>query len=679
MEKEISIELQKKINNYSYNAFYLCLLLNHKGYYPWFYERYIQLCLNPSKKIKFYNKSELLLDFYNGMAEPRSMLILEELDMDHCQNLEIISYLENMIKKGFIVFTYMDEYYINKNFQDSNEHFTHDILVYGFDNYKKIFKVMGFDEQLIFHKYELDYDLFQKAFDDGLKYSLENNLKDFYLIRMKLKYGNKYNYIFNLSFFLEQLNQYIFSINNSKLKPSYYKIYNDENNIYGYEIYKYIISHLNSNSDGNTLDYRLFHTLYEQKSGLLERFNYIMNNYEFSKKENYIKKMDEYTRIVKLFENIRLLVIKYNITKNRNIVGSIKKKLKDNYNKESGLLIDIYNLLNIVSINRIYNNDLKLKNKKFYFFKNLIAENFFILNDWADQDKGSSVLKFNDKLIINHRQHGKNELKLIFKNFCIDFYKDEIYKLSFNFKDDPDNKTKLINFILLSGWDEDKINLLQSIKIEEINNTIHMKFQTAFSGSAFIGLEFFWNYRSKKNCFYELSDFFMKGKFCLNKLKNSITYKNKSLNIKEKYKLKLNKNEWFITNDWQDQNKGSRIEFSDNNLILDHRIYGKNELWLVYDKNLIQIIKNNKYELLFNIEYFSDELKAVEIYFSTYFNEIKPLPVYSVSIKPKLKNKILFSSKFSCKVYLAFKFIWKNQVEENEKIIIGNLYIDNTT
>ena len=69
----------------------------------------------------------------------------------------------------------------------------------------------------------------------------------------------------------------------------------------------------------------------------------------------------------------------------------------------------------------------------------------------------------------------------------------------------------------------------------------------------------------------------------------------------------------------------------------------------------------------------------IEIIFFIHYNDNKPLPAQSINVRPKRKNKILFISEFSSEIRLGFKFIWKNQLEENAKIIIRNLYINEIT
>lgn len=56
---ELTVKVQKNINCYLFNAYYLCILLAYDNMYPWFYENYIQLYFNANKPVNFDDKKEV--------------------------------------------------------------------------------------------------------------------------------------------------------------------------------------------------------------------------------------------------------------------------------------------------------------------------------------------------------------------------------------------------------------------------------------------------------------------------------------------------------------------------------------------------------------------------------------------------------------------------------------------
>lgn len=350
---ELTVKVQKKINCYLFNAYYLCILLAYDNMYPWFYENYIQLYFNANKPVNFNDKKEVWLDFYGGWTEARKMLECEEKKKAFFYNVDIIKYIEDSIDSNTYVYTYIDEYY-TKEF--NKQHFTHDIFIYGYDNIKKELLVIGFDNNADFTNLTIGLDAFEKAFSSGLNLSRtfdeENNncgINDFYCINIKMRYGLDYNYTFKPNNFMRNLNDYLYSIDSSKRESSSADVFDSyilPGNTFGINIYNDLLDYIKN--EKTFLDYRPFHTLYEHKYSIYERMLYIQENYCLRNSKKYLR---EYGIVADAFNDIRLQVIKYNISKSDKLIDSIYSEIEQYKDIEREILTEFSNDFNLCFLN----------------------------------------------------------------------------------------------------------------------------------------------------------------------------------------------------------------------------------------------------------------------------------------------------------------------------------------
>lgn len=343
----LKVNVQKKINCYLFNAYYLCIILAYENMYPWFYENYIQLYFNPHKPIDFSNRTEVWLDFYGGWTEPRKLLECTEIDKHFFANIDIIKFLEENIDKKNYIFTYFDEYFIKR--QLVNNHYVHDIFVYGYNRSEKKIYVIGFDDKIQFCSYCVDYGTFEKAFYSGIEITREkdrsNNTfdKNIYCTLISPRFDEHSNYAFNHFKFLYNLDDYIMSRNSYLRKVPYaFELYKMEGNIFGLNIYKAILEYLAEvEAEKKILDFRPFHTLYEHKIAIFDRMSYISKTYRI----NLRNELSKYEQIVESFNYIRLLTIKYNLTKSQDLLRKQILIMNQRMGDEEEVLLNLYNKL----------------------------------------------------------------------------------------------------------------------------------------------------------------------------------------------------------------------------------------------------------------------------------------------------------------------------------------------
>jgi hypothetical protein len=360
MQKKLRITIQDKINNFLYNAYFLSAILAYDNFYPWFYENYVQLFFNGNKPGKYGN--EVWLDFYGSFIEVQKLLSFEDINRNIFEKIDIIGYIEDNINNNKYIYTYFDESLFKPMNKTSYlypiddiqaEHYIHDILIYGYDQTAKRIAVLGFDNQNKFTSYEIDYDKFKSAFESGITVSKNDKRWDeyngVYGILFEVKNVNDFDYKFNISVFLEHLHEYIYSINsfnkqNDFIDSGYSHMYKLKDNIFGMDIYDHIIAYMENNKkNDSTLDYRIFHTFYEQKLSILDRLNYI--NTIYSNSTGFDNLISQFEEIFKAFKNARYHIIMYNISKKKNLLDKVISIFSMNKNKEKILLTNIYEYL----------------------------------------------------------------------------------------------------------------------------------------------------------------------------------------------------------------------------------------------------------------------------------------------------------------------------------------------
>lgn len=350
--KKLEINIQKKINCFLFDAYYLCIILANEKLYPWFYENYVQLYFNPSKPMNFSNIRETWLDFYGGWTEPRKILECIEFNKSYFNSINIIEFIETSIDNNKYIYTYYDEYFINSYFRQVNRHFVHDILIYGYDKLEKNFIVIGFDAKRKFCSYTVDYCTFEQAFSSGIKLTkdiqkndIPNNGNNMHCMQISMQPDKNYNYVFKPSNFLSNLYDYLHSEDSSLREDKNmvpFGLYKMKGNVFGVNIYNEIDKYLYKiKIEKITIDYRIFHTLYEHKNAMLERIVYISQMYNMNQDKN----IQEYKHIVDSFNNIRMIGFKYNLTKSERLLNVISSTITQEKEIEIRILSEFYNSL----------------------------------------------------------------------------------------------------------------------------------------------------------------------------------------------------------------------------------------------------------------------------------------------------------------------------------------------
>ncbi|CDE69226.1 amino acid adenylation domain protein [Clostridium sp. CAG:277] len=212
---------------------------------------------------------------------------------------EICGIIRGILEDGQYATIHLDEFYLTEKESFDTLHLVRENLVYGFDDTKKVFLVYGFGKREKMETFEVSYDDFLFSFEKGRRFyfSGAGYLKMewcYPVTRIVIKDCDRFQ--LTEKYLLKKMQEFLY--------PEKSKDVNGEIQIYGSNVYKWIIEELQGISNRETIDYRTFHLLYEHKRNVYRCLGKLKYD-ELS--ENTKKYMKEYETVVKKFNRIRII------------------------------------------------------------------------------------------------------------------------------------------------------------------------------------------------------------------------------------------------------------------------------------------------------------------------------------------------------------------------------------
>lgn len=135
--------------------FYLSMILTNENMRAWFYERYINLVMY-----------EDIIDFIDNINYSGIIGHVRSYSWDEGKQRGICKVIKEVIQgNGFLNF-WVDEYNLPCSIRYQKQHFVHPIIVYGYDDRKKIFNAWFFDIGRGYRTVEILQQDFINAVDD---------------------------------------------------------------------------------------------------------------------------------------------------------------------------------------------------------------------------------------------------------------------------------------------------------------------------------------------------------------------------------------------------------------------------------------------------------------------------------------------------------------------------------
>lgn len=315
MKKELPLGIPP-IRCFLFDALPLSIISINDNYLPWLYSNYIQVCCRKN----ILDSNELFLQFYGpDQAFCAPFLKKQYISwnvISKC-NIDIINLIKENININYYYYGYVDDFYLPFRPSYNKYHEPHDIFIYGYDDNRKIFNVLGYANKT-FKTFEIQYGDFIKAF--------YNNIWDkeiyYWIDRIYLfQYNKTAEYDLDLLLIRELMEDYLYSKNTSEKYRRYTKPISD--NIFGLQTYKAISEYYNLlNENKVRCDNKVPYILLEHKRCMKSRLSYIMEKFKDSSFSQYV---DEYIELEKKSNLLLDFSIKHKIKQNeRNISNSLK-------------------------------------------------------------------------------------------------------------------------------------------------------------------------------------------------------------------------------------------------------------------------------------------------------------------------------------------------------------------
>jgi hypothetical protein len=325
--------VRSPICSLQYLAFPLVIVLNNDNS-PWFLSNYIQL---EAPKEGLFDTWGCNVTFSGGWFPNVPCLeyhIMERPDFFKLPG-NTVSKFNEYLKQGWYVEAIFDEYFIPRRRSYKSNHFLHDFLLYETDMDKEQFTIIGYNDKRLFSESTVDFNAFTEAFECQIK----ENCTKVNILRLNQNFKSQ----FNLRQVFELLDEYL----NSKDSSYRYEYNTPENNylkVYGLEVYDFTISFFeNLLTESTWSDIRPLCVLHEHKTCMLIRLKYMIENRYISISDDLLA---EFVKIENDVIKMRNIQLKYNITKNTELIKAIISRLKETRSKEKNAIECLLNTIN---------------------------------------------------------------------------------------------------------------------------------------------------------------------------------------------------------------------------------------------------------------------------------------------------------------------------------------------
>lgn len=365
MSKNIlDIKMQKNLNTYLYDALPMCIIQAKDNLYNWFLNHYTNFYLTYAKKDNLYNFYALRYPentTYLTYCKTREVLSINPVESIIIYNkLSITEFVKENINQGNYLIVFLNEWSIPNKKSYHLYHWYHESLIYGYDDSKEIVYALSFNDNFNFSPFKIHYSSFEDGFNlicnDIPKSDISPYQKYLYVLHPSDK-----EYDFDISHFIHDLNNYLTG-KCDKIDCFNFDLIDyptDRENWYykfGANTYQDFMSIIIQKiMDNAPLEYIYFHLMYEFKYNMHVRMNYINNRFLNNSEDKLIW---EYQEIESAFDQLRLLVMKYNhLHENQQLTLELKQKylhkiiyIIDTYTKrETDLLFRFYSLIKNIS------------------------------------------------------------------------------------------------------------------------------------------------------------------------------------------------------------------------------------------------------------------------------------------------------------------------------------------
>lgn len=242
-----------------------------------------------------------------------------------CQKgIDIVAFNKEMIKNDNYVTGNFNEFYIPGKRSYKEFDFSHDYIIFGFDDRKKVFKSAGYMS-------DGHYRYFDIYYDDYLKGVSENRIPLGELLFYKINHN--FSSTINIEVIKRKLKSYLGSYCDSQL-------YNSKTGdlYYGINAWNQLIGYVRSHQKYD-LDLRFGRLFMEHRNVMYKRLKILFDGYPHSNNVGLLNQY--YTRVCKRAMIVYALFIKFNLTHHSAIVTRIVENIEAVNREEEELLLNV--------------------------------------------------------------------------------------------------------------------------------------------------------------------------------------------------------------------------------------------------------------------------------------------------------------------------------------------------
>jgi len=343
MQKALSLGYSSYDSFNSHRNLHSILMTSNDDSISWYYSSFIQL--NSSKELHGGVSYDFSIDSVHQPSLIKKCPLVDcyVVPYDMVSNNDIISFCIDSIDKGYYIYLTASQYYISQYYYYQKEHRFHDLFIYGYDTDNR--KMLSRD----FFSYKqidalIDFDELVQSYEEGKTFPFYTG--GIFLVKKTDKYSWKFeieNYRYNLEAYINSDPVVLYHYNYDAKHDFGY--IDKENYFFGLDCYNSLENIIRESIEfGSGVGVIPFHICERHKRILLDGIEYIIGR-GFILNNHIDRVRYEFTEIHKKANNILSRILKYNGTRNVDILKRVLPSLKELRQDEKETLTNLITIL----------------------------------------------------------------------------------------------------------------------------------------------------------------------------------------------------------------------------------------------------------------------------------------------------------------------------------------------
>jgi hypothetical protein len=323
MKKLLPINDRPMIIGYTHHAYPLSIASINDNYKDWFFSNFIQL---KSYKTFFPEDTFIDFDFTYHYYDNNPWIDTTCINEEEQEDISIEDLVIECIENDEYICIFVNQYFISGLNGYQSFHFTHEILIFGYDEKEQLFSAIGFDKTGNYSKMNVNKSELLLGYQHRNEKRLFNREYPIY----KYKYSDRFKCKLDIDNIKDLINDYLLSTDTPTKRSQKDRLHYFEH-VYGLSVYNYL--KLYYSDPTRNKDIRPAHIFWEHKKVMLERLNYL-----YKRKIVNEKLYSKYENVVELASILRSKIMKYNFTSNSKELITIPELIDNIFFEEERIL-----------------------------------------------------------------------------------------------------------------------------------------------------------------------------------------------------------------------------------------------------------------------------------------------------------------------------------------------------